>query len=82
MKSISLNLYDFLGVLTKADKFNGKKDPAVKQREAKFRKHLGIPLNRFARIKNYCEDIDEDLKYRFSVIPFDRVVCHVVAIIH
>lgn len=41
----------------------------MKQREAKFRKHLGIPLNRFARIKNYCEDIDEDLKYRFSVIP-------------
>jgi hypothetical protein len=30
---------------------------------------IGIPLNRFARIKNYCEDIDEDLKYRFSVIP-------------
>lgn len=57
------------GVMTKADKFNGKKDPAVKQREATFRRHLGIPLNRFARIKNYCEDIDEDLKYRFSVIP-------------
>lgn len=41
----------------------------MKEREATFRKHLGIPLNRFARIKNYCEDIDEDLKYRFSVIP-------------
>lgn len=57
------------GVVTKADKFNGKKDPAVKEREATFRKHLGIPLNRFARIKNYCEDIDDKLEYRFSVIP-------------
>ena len=55
--------------MTKADKFNSKKDPAVKEREATFRKHLGIPLNRFARIKNYCEDIDEDMKYRFSVVP-------------
>ena len=41
----------------------------MKEREATFRKHLGIPLNRFARIKNYCEELDEDMKYRFSVIP-------------
>lgn len=57
------------GVLTKADKFNGKKNSEVQLREETFRKHLGIPLNRFARIKNYCEDIDKELKYRFSVIP-------------
>ncbi|CAC5400667.1 unnamed protein product [Mytilus coruscus] len=57
------------GVMTKSDKFNGRKDPEVKKREAEFRKHLGIPKNRFARIMNYCEDIDKKMKYMFSVIP-------------
>lgn len=57
------------GVMTKADKFNGKKDPKVEEREGKFRKLLGIPLHRFQRVANYCENVDPDMKYRFSVIP-------------
>ncbi|XP_052062882.1 uncharacterized protein LOC127702639 [Mytilus californianus] len=57
------------GVMTKSDKFNGSKDPEVEKRETEFRKHLGIPKNRFARIKNYCEDIDKDMAYMFSVVP-------------
>ncbi|CAC5415731.1 unnamed protein product [Mytilus coruscus] len=57
------------GVMTKSDKFDGRKDQEVKRRETEFRKHLGIPKNRFARIKNYCEDIDKTMEYMFSVIP-------------
>ncbi|CAC5391993.1 KLF5 [Mytilus coruscus] len=57
------------GVMTKADKFNGRNNPEVEKRETEFRKHLGIPNNRFARIKNYCEDIDKEMAYMFSVIP-------------
>ncbi|XP_052062879.1 uncharacterized protein LOC127702638 isoform X5 [Mytilus californianus] len=57
------------GVMTKADKFNGRNNPEVEKRETEFRKHLGIPKNRFARIKNYCEDIDKEMAYMFSVIP-------------
>ncbi|XP_052062875.1 uncharacterized protein LOC127702638 isoform X3 [Mytilus californianus] len=57
------------GVMTKADKFNGRNNPEVEKRETEFRKHLGIPNNRFVRIKNYCEDIDKEMAYMFSVIP-------------
>ncbi|CAC5388581.1 unnamed protein product [Mytilus coruscus] len=57
------------GVMTKSDKFDGRKNTEVEKRETEFRKHLGIPNNRFARIKNYCEDIDKDMAYMFSVIP-------------
>ncbi|CAG2251128.1 unnamed protein product [Mytilus edulis] len=57
------------GVMTKSDKFNGRNNPEVEKRETEFRKHLGIPNNRFARIKNYCEDIDKEMAYMFSVIP-------------
>lgn len=57
------------GVMTKADKFNGRTNTEVEERETEFRKHLGIPKNRFARLKNYCEDIDKDMEYMFSVIP-------------
>ncbi|OPL21750.1 hypothetical protein AM593_02237, partial [Mytilus galloprovincialis] len=55
--------------MTKSDKFNGRNNPEVEKRETEFRKHLGIPNNRFARIKNYCEDIDKEMAYMFSVIP-------------
>ncbi|CAG2230148.1 unnamed protein product [Mytilus edulis] len=57
------------GVMTKSDKFNGRNNAEVEKRETEFRKHLGIPNNRFARIKNYCEDIDKKMAYMFSVIP-------------
>ncbi|XP_076111632.1 uncharacterized protein LOC143079891 [Mytilus galloprovincialis] len=57
------------GVMTKSDKFNGRNNLEVEKRETEFRKHLGIPNNRFARIKNYCEDIDKEMAYMFSVIP-------------
>ncbi|XP_063440778.1 uncharacterized protein LOC134721605 [Mytilus trossulus] len=57
------------GVMTKCDKFNGRHNPEIEKRETEFRKHLGIPNNRFARIKNYCEDIDKEMAYMFSVIP-------------
>ncbi|VDI64319.1 Hypothetical predicted protein [Mytilus galloprovincialis] len=55
--------------MTKADKFNGRTNTKVEKRETEFRKHLGIPKNRFARLKNYCEDIDKNMDYMFSVVP-------------
>lgn len=55
--------------MTKSDKFNGRKETKVEKRETEFRKHLGIPNNRFVRMKNYCEDIDKEMTYMFSVTP-------------
>ncbi|CAC5415778.1 unnamed protein product [Mytilus coruscus] len=57
------------GVMTNSDKLNGRNNPEVKKRETEFRKHLGISNTRFVRIKNYCEDIDKEMAYMFSVIP-------------
>ncbi|CAG2242362.1 unnamed protein product [Mytilus edulis] len=57
------------GVMTKADKFDAKRNDKVQEREKKFREHLGIPLERFTRIKNYCEDIDKETSYRYHLIP-------------
>lgn len=55
--------------MTKADLFDGRKNPEVKKREELFCQHLGIPENRFARIINYCANVDEKLTYMYTVIP-------------
>lgn len=55
--------------MTKADKFDARRNDEVRKREKKFREHLGIPLERFTRIKNYCEDIDKETSYRYHLIP-------------
>ncbi|CAC5393360.1 unnamed protein product [Mytilus coruscus] len=57
------------GVMTKADKFDAERNVRVQEREQKFRDHLGCPMERFTRIKNYCVDIDQKTRYRFSLIP-------------
>ncbi|XP_076070517.1 uncharacterized protein LOC143042147 [Mytilus galloprovincialis] len=56
------------GVLTQADKYKSK-DPKVLMREKEFMRALGIPKNRFARIKNYCPDIDPNMTYEDTIIP-------------
>ncbi|XP_076111631.1 uncharacterized protein LOC143079890 [Mytilus galloprovincialis] len=57
------------GVMTKSDLLKGRKETEVEKRETEFRKHLGIPNNRFIRMKNYCEHIDKKMTYMFSVTP-------------
>ncbi|XP_071126490.1 uncharacterized protein [Mytilus edulis] len=56
------------GVLTQADKYKSR-DPKVFKREKEFMRALGIPKNRFARIKNYCPDIDPNMTYEDTIIP-------------
>ncbi|XP_052076024.1 uncharacterized protein LOC127714103 [Mytilus californianus] len=56
------------GVLTQADKYKSR-DQNVLKREKKFMRALGIPKNRFARVKNYCPDIDPKLTYEDTIIP-------------
>lgn len=55
--------------MTKADKFDADRDVRVQEKEQKFRDLLGCPQECFARIKNYCPDIDKKTRYRFSLIP-------------
>ncbi|XP_071127093.1 uncharacterized protein [Mytilus edulis] len=56
------------GVLTGRDKYNPSK-VAVADKLTKFRQILGLPVNRFACITNYCEDSDPDTKYQTTTIP-------------
>ena len=56
------------GVLTHADRYTSK-DVRVADRENAFMRALGIPITRFARIKNYCPDIDPSLTYEDTIIP-------------
>ncbi|VDI67936.1 Hypothetical predicted protein [Mytilus galloprovincialis] len=56
------------GVLTQADKYKSR-DQRVLKREREFMRALGIPKNRFARIKNYCPDIDPNMTYEDTIIP-------------
>ncbi|CAC5391403.1 unnamed protein product [Mytilus coruscus] len=67
--SNAVRVIPVFGVMTKADKFGGRLNAIVQERERKFRAHLGLPAERFRRIKNYCEDIDANTSYRYSLIP-------------
>ncbi|CAG2210711.1 unnamed protein product [Mytilus edulis] len=57
------------GVLTGRDKYNPFCNEAVADKLIKFRQILGLPVNRFACITNYCEDSDPDTKYQTTTIP-------------
>ncbi|XP_063416128.1 uncharacterized protein LOC134697770 [Mytilus trossulus] len=64
-KERDITLY---GVLTQADKYKSR-DQRVLKREREFMRALGILKNRFARIKNYCPDIDPNMTYEDTIIP-------------
>ncbi|VDI17052.1 Hypothetical predicted protein [Mytilus galloprovincialis] len=56
------------GVFTQTDKYSSE-DPKVVEKERLFLTKLETPETRFARIKNYCPDVDPCMNYRDTTIP-------------
>ncbi|XP_076071107.1 uncharacterized protein LOC143042595 isoform X2 [Mytilus galloprovincialis] len=56
------------GVFTQTDKYSSD-DPKVVEKERQFLTELHISETRFARIKNYCPDVDPSMNYRYTTIP-------------
>ena len=68
-KSLQITISDIplFGVLTMKDKMESTWDLNEKCRE--FREALGLPLNRFLLMSNYCDDIYPELKHLNKVKP-------------
>ncbi|XP_076071114.1 uncharacterized protein LOC143042600 [Mytilus galloprovincialis] len=56
------------GVFTQMDKYSSD-DPKVVEKERQFLTKFNISKTRFARIKNYCPDVDPSMNYRYTTIP-------------
>lgn len=55
-------------MFTQTDKYSSE-DPKVVEKERLFLTKLETPETRFARIKNYCPDVDPCMNYRDTTIP-------------
>ena len=57
------------GPITHANRYAAKKDKNSKVNEAAFMRCLGLEKHRFARIVNYCPEVDPEMKYIDSINP-------------
>lgn len=55
--------------MTHMDRYKAKINKKVLDKEEMFVKTLEVPKSRFARVVNYCPDVDPDRTYEETIIP-------------